>query len=143
MKVTLLFASLFLATGCSSSHANAQLQDQSYQVAVAFNSICCGTASDDFLKTFVQKFNSANKVKIVADIVAGCGREGEYVVLFRSDKLKTATGKKFVADLEKLVPQQEEKNRKLDKSSGGIEVLHNVKVSDYAHCRIKLQKWNY
>lgn len=143
MKILfLLLGVLCIYPGCV-SRTTAQNQDGVYAVGVGFNSICCGTPSDDFLKTFVKAFNKNNKVSITADKLAGCGKEGEYVVLFHTQKLGAATGKKFIAELGKLIPLQNIENKKADNSSGGLEILRNVKASAYSHCRISLQNWTY
>jgi hypothetical protein len=142
MKVFFLVISTLLLHSCRAIPAS-QNPEKLYDAGVGFNSICCGAPSDQFLKTFVKQFNKTNKVKVTADKIAGCGREGEYVVLFHTRKLKAATKKKFIAELEKLVPQQDIKNKKADGSSGGMEVLRNVKLSAYSHCRISPQNWLY
>ena len=114
-----------------------------YPIGISFNSICCGPPSEDFLKTFVNKFNKANNVKITADKIAGCGREGEFVVLFGLGSIKIATREKFIAEVEQLIPVQEAANKSASTSSGGLAVLHNAKSSEYNHCRIKSQNWEY
>ena len=143
MKLLFILLSLFLINCNMAATPAAAGQEKLYVVGVGFNSICCGPASDQFLKDFVKKFNKTNKVTIKADKIAGCGREGEYVVLFPMSKIKAATTKKFIAELEKIVPAREAKNKETNTSSGGLEVLHNVKISDYNHCRIKPQNWVY
>lgn len=143
MKILLLLLSvLFIHPGCASRTAS-QNQEEVYAVGVGFNSICCGTPSDEFLKTFVKAFNKNNSVSITADKLAGCGKEGENVLLFHTQKLGAATGKKFIAELEKLIPLQNLENKKADSSSGGLEILRDVKASAYSHCRISLQSWTY
>jgi hypothetical protein len=57
--------------------------DSSYKVAVAFGSRCCGTASSEFLGKFLKDFNRTAAVKVSADIAEGCGREGEFYILFK------------------------------------------------------------
>jgi hypothetical protein len=143
MKIIFLMLSIFFFNDNGGATPASQNHDQVYGAGVGFNSICCGPPSDQFLKTFVKKFNKTNKVKITADKIAGCGREGEYVVLFHTQKLKAATRKKFISELEKLIPLQEIKNKKADSSSGHLEVLRDVKLSAYEHCRIKSQRWSY
>lgn len=143
MKLVLTLFSFFLMNCNKSASPAAATGDPSYVAGVSFNSICCGPPSDDFLKSFVVKFNTDNDVKLTADKIGGCGREGEFVVLFRLGKIKEATSKKFIAEIEKLIPAQEAENKKTNTSSGGLEVLHNVKGSDYSHCRVKSQNWVY
>ncbi len=143
MKILFLFLGLLsLGTSCKSV-AVPLYQDKAYGAGVSFNSICCGPPSEEFLKTFVKGFNLSQKVKITADKIAGCGREGEFVILFNTGKMKADIREKFIADLEKLVPVQEIKNKQAETSSGGVQVVRDVKSSAYSHCRISSQNWAY
>lgn len=143
MKFIFIFLSFFLIN-CHKGVTPASASDsQLYVVGVAFNSICCGPPSDDFLKTFVKKFNKTHNVKIAADKIAGCGREGEFVVLFNLSKIKDATKQKFIVEVEQLIPVQDAANKSANTSSGGLAVLHNVQEAEYNHCRIKSQNWEY
>ena len=143
MKIIFALLSIFLVSCNKAATPVSTKGDTVYLVGISFNSICCGPPSEDFLKTFVKKFNKANTVKITADKIAGCGREGEFVVLFELGNLKTATREKFIAEVEQLIPVQNAANKNASTSSGGLDVLHNVKGSDYNHCRIKSQNWEY
>ena len=143
MKSILILLSFFLINCNKGATPVSASGEPVYLAGVSFNSICCGPPSDDFLKAFVRKFNKANNVKLTADKIAGCGREGEFVVLFRLNNLKNTSREKFIAEVEKLIPVQEAANKKASTSSGGLAVLHNVKGSDYNHCRIKSQNWTY
>lgn len=112
-----------------------------YGVVVSFGSMCCGTASDDFLKNFVKEFNTKNKVVISAMQVGGCGREGEYKILFSLEKLKESKKIKFVAALKKLIPEQNEKNKIVKASSGPISLEYNLPLNKLENCRGQLTKW--
>lgn len=146
MKYILFLAILISAGACSSSNADtskttASQADKKYPVAVSFGSICCGTPSDDFLKTFASGFNKKNSVKITADIAAGCGKEGEFVILFNLPENKTAINSSFIAELEKTVKETDEKNKIANSSSGGMQVLYDIKTGDYNYCRLGIKKW--
>jgi hypothetical protein len=143
MKILLsLIGMMLLGAGCKTA-AVAQNNDKAYAIGVSFNSICCGPPSDEFLKTLVKNFNRSEKVKITAGKIAGCGREGEYVILFNTEKLKASTRTRFIAELEKQVPLQEIRNKAANSSSGGVQVIKDVKNADFSHCRISLQNWAF
>lgn len=112
-----------------------------YGVVVSFGSMCCGAASDDFLKNFVKEFNTKNKVDISAMQLGGCGREGEYKILFSFEKLKESKKIKFVAALKKLIPEQNEKNKIVKASSGPISLEYNLPLDKLENCRGQLTKW--
>jgi hypothetical protein len=114
---------------------------EKYDAVVSFGSMCCGPASDDFLKSFTQQFNKKNKVTIQAWQITGCGREGEFKILFSVAKLKTAAKKKFLASLKKLVPDQNDKNKKLKASSGTVSLDYNFPKTELPNCRGELIKW--
>ena len=116
-------------------------QDKIYPIAVSFGSMCCGPSSDQFLKDFVKKFNKKNGAKITGEKYAGCGREGEFVIVFSLNKTKKNSCNQFMKELEKLLPQQEAKTKKAKSSSGGFQKLTDVKASDYSHCRLGKTKW--
>lgn len=145
----LLFLALLISAGaCSSSNTDTSKttnlhENKVYPVAVSFGSICCGTPSDDFLKTFTAAFNKKNSVKISADIAAGCGREGEFVILFNLPDNKKTIHSSFITELEKTVKETGEKNKKANSSSGVLQVLYGVKTSEYNYCRLGIKKWNF
>lgn len=68
-------------------------QPVKYDMIVNFTSMCCGTASDDFLQSYVKKFSKKNKVTIPAHKASGCGKEGEYKIMFQLNKLKASVRK--------------------------------------------------
>lgn len=132
---TLLFNNTNQAVIASPAH------DSSYAIGVSFGSMASGPSSDQFLKDYVKKFNKRCKVKITADKFGGCGREGEFVILFPLTKIKKTTRQQFINGLEKLLPAQDAKNKKIKSSSGGFQLLRNVKASEYSHCRMGKSKW--
>lgn len=112
--------------------------DSSYKVAVAFGSRCCGTVSSDFLGKFLKDFNRIAAVKVSADIAEGCGREGEFYILFKVDeKVKIL----FIEKLIPLVNEEETNNRKKDASSGDVEIKYDVLKTAVGHCRLGVRSW--
>ncbi|MEO7489596.1 MAG: hypothetical protein ABIU77_20940 [Ferruginibacter sp.] len=114
---------------------------EKYDVVVSFGSMCCGPVSDDFLKNFIQQFNRKNKVTIQAWQITGCGREGEFKILFSLTKLNRTAKNKFLNCLKKLVPEQNDKNKKLKASSGTISIDYNFPKTELPNCRGELIKW--
>jgi hypothetical protein len=112
-----------------------------YDAAVSFNSICCGPPSADFLKAFIKKFNKDNKVVLNASIAGGCGREGEFSILFSLTGLKAKPKAKFMAAIKTLIPQQQAKNKIANNSSGNMELSYNVTAADFSNCRSGITKW--
>lgn len=153
MKTIALIIALCCMAGLSSCAGNKKniekdmatrpLRDSTYEVAVAFGSMCCGTASADFIFSFLEKYNSRSSAQrdVLADVASGCGKEGEFYILFQ---LTDAEKEKFVAALLPLVEQEEKKNRQKDASSGSISLQFNISVSDLSYCRGGIQqsdKW--
>ncbi|MDN3656403.1 hypothetical protein QWZ08_12235 [Ferruginibacter paludis] len=114
---------------------------EKYDAVVSFGSMCCGPVSDDFLKNFTQQFNKKNKITIQAWQITGCGREGEFKVLFSLAKLKIATKRKFLTGLRKLVSNQNDKNKKLKASSGPVSIDYNFPKTELPNCRGDIVKW--
>jgi hypothetical protein len=112
-----------------------------YDVAVSFNSICCGPPSADFLKAFVKKFNKDNKLVLNASIAGGCGREGEFSILFSLAGVKVKPKAKFMAAIKTLIPQQQAKNKAANSSSGNMELSYNATAVDFGNCRSGITKW--
>ncbi len=139
MKYLIIAIALF-AQGCSSSNGNSTSATGEYVAAVSFGSVCCGTVSDDFLKTFVKKYSSDHNVEIKADVAAACGKEGEFSVLF-----KNAGGNQdnaaFIKELQQLVSAVDAKNRASSTSSGTLELKQAVNASDFAYCRLGIKPW--
>ena len=141
MKYLLLLFTLLL-NNTNQAVVASPTHDSIYAAGVSFGSMCCGTSSDQFLKDYVKKFNKKYKVKITADKFGGCGREGEFVVLFPLTKIKKTTSQQFINGLEKLLPAQDAKNKKIKSSSGGFQLLRNVKAAECNHCRMGKTKWS-
>lgn len=148
MKLKELFRSicciigLFACAGNKNHSKNDQIAnvavDSSYKVAVAFGSRCCGTVSSDFLGKFLKDFNRIAAVKVSADIAEGCGREGEFYILFKVDeKVKTL----FIEKLIPLVNEEETINRKKDASSGDVEIKYDVLKTAVDYCRLGVRSW--
>ena len=112
-----------------------------YDVAVSFGSMCCGTASDDFLKGYIKKFNCKNNVTVKAWVIGGCGREGEFKILFSLSNLKEAKKATLKADLKKLIPEQNKKNKSSGASSGPINLEEDMTLSRLENCREPLAEW--
>lgn len=112
--------------------------DSTYPVSVVFGSMCCGTVSSDFLAKFLKDFNATATVKVTADIAEGCGKEGEFFVLFKIDEKQKAS---FTEKLMPVVNAEETSNRKKDASSGGLEIRYNVPKTDLEYCRLGIKPW--
>lgn len=130
----------------ASLHIQAHSQPDSfslekYDVVVSFGSMCCGPVSDEFLKDFIQQFNKKNKVAVQAWQITGCGREGEFKILFSLTKLNTAVKKKFLSCVKKIVPEQNDKNKKFKASSGPISIDYNFPKAGLPNCMGQLAIW--
>ena len=110
-----------------------------YEAAVHFSSICCGTTSDNFLKDFVSKFNKYYKVKVPAQKLGGCGREGEFYVLFSLEKIKKSVNKQFLSRLKTEVDKQNQVIKTEGQNKGPVSIANNVGFNDLQGCRQELQ----
>lgn len=150
MKYMILLSLFCAILGCSNSkiknvgdskaEPGVAATDSSYPLAVSFGSMCCGTASPDFLKSFIKSFNKKNGSKISADIAGACGKEGEFVILFKMQESKGITST-FKTELEALVVKTDASNRKVNTSSGGISVLQDAKTTEFQYCRLGITTW--
>lgn len=148
MKIKELLIAICCITGfiaCAGNKNNAKNNDMEvmkvdsvYTVSVVFGSMCCGTVSSDFLAKFLKDFNTTAAIKVTADIAEGCGREGEFFVLFKVDEKQKAD---FIEKLVPLVNAEETINRKKDASSGGLEIRYNVIKTDVEYCRLGIRPW--
>ena len=141
MKYAMLlffYATIALSGNCQVPTTSAPLK---YDVAISFGSMCCGTASDTFLKYYIKKFNCKNKVTVKAWLLGGCGREGEFKILFSLSNLKETKKTTLKADLKNLIPEQNKKNKASKASSGMISVEENVPLSKLENCRDSLAQW--
>ena len=138
----ILFILSFLISSCNSK-VNTMQQNPitEYPVAVSFGSICCGTADPDFLKSFITNYNKENNSTMSADIMSGCGREGEFVILINPGQMNAGPLQAMINSLEKTVTATDSTNKRNNSSSGTLELLKNVKKDQFSFCRIALQKW--
>lgn len=109
-----------------------------FKAGVAFNSICCGPADAGFLKTILK---SKDFKRIKAFKASGCGREGEFRILFTFKGVKTAMVKKFMKKLQEKVAKQDAINRANNASTGNMEVLENIKKEELDVCRMGIIAW--
>jgi hypothetical protein len=142
MKQYLLITAMaILNLGAAAQKKNSKQVD--YDVALHFNSICCGAPDNSFLKKFLKGFNKANKVTVKAFIVGGCGREGEFKILLSYSALGKTTSAKLKTQLDALVPKQNAGNKAANGSSGNIELQYNPVADDWQGCRTPLAAWKY
>lgn len=126
---------------CTSLTARETNVPSAFELVVSFGSMGTGTSSDDFLKDYVKKFCKKNKVTIPAFKVGGCGREGEYKVLFSLKKLKKFPAIQFTNGLKTLIARQEQKNRNTDHNSGNIILEYHKKMQEFTYCREPVTAW--
>jgi len=148
MKIKQLFigfcciAGFITCAGNKASSKNDTMQtvakDSSYEVLVSFGSRCCGTVSSVFLGKFLKDYNTKAVTKVRADIAEGCGKEGEFFILFKVDMKEK---KKFVEQLVPLVNKEEIKNRAKDENSGDLEIRYDVQKSNIDYCRMGIRVW--
>jgi hypothetical protein len=138
MKKIVLFALFSISLGLTSM---ANDGTTTYPVAVSFGSMAGGPVSDAFLKKWVINFNKLNKTKVTAVKYAGCGREGEYAIMFSTGKISGDKRKKFLTELKKTVSKQEKINRAEDKHAGNMDIQYNVNSAEYEHCRLGAKAW--
>ena len=109
-------------------------------MVVAFGSMCCGTASNDFLKAYIKKFNSSSKDGIKGWLLGGCGREGEYKILLSFATLKESEKLKLVEEIKNLIDEQNKKNKAVNASSGSINITTNLAATNFEYCRGQLKE---
>ena len=132
MKIIFISLIIFSITS-----AKAQLPPV-FDAGVAFNSICCGPPDESFLKAFM----SCKDYKLIkAYKAAGCGREGEFRVLFSFKGVKPSLAKKFLKRLKNKVIKQDAINKSKNTSSGNLEVLQNIKKEELDNCRSGIIPW--
>ena len=141
MKYTILFflyAAIAISVNGQPPNTSSPLK---YDVAISFGSMCCGTASDTFLKDYIKKFNCKNKVLVEVWLSGGCGREGEFKILFNLSNLKEIKKTTLKTDLKNLIREQNKKNKASNASSGLISVEEDLPLSRLENCREPLAKW--
>ena len=141
MKYFFLLIAFYFITVAGYPYCTTPYQQKKYSIAVSFGSVCCGTSPSVFLSKFLKNFNAKNKVKVMADIAEGCGREGEFIILVIFPKNNLKKERKFLLELEKLVISTDDKNKKENPSSGRIFLLQDVKETDYDFCRLGVKRW--
>lgn len=127
--------------GIKQSLLKDSLNPSKYDIVVSFNSICCGTPSDNFLHELVDSFNNKNRVHVAGWQLAGCGREGESKILFTVKGLKKIAAKRFIKSIKKSVSEQNNKNKIINESSGEISIEYNISLKDISNCRGTLQSF--
>jgi hypothetical protein len=113
-----------------------------YDAIVEFNSMGTGTSSDSFLKEFIVRFNKRYSTLINAYRIEGCGREGEFNILFSLSSLVPGNRKKFITGLKVQVAAENKKTR-LGTGKGNIDILFDILARDVKKCRGSLSKWHY
>jgi hypothetical protein len=141
MKYSILLMCILFAGITATAQGKKASAPATYDVAVSFNSICCGPPSPDFLKAFVKKFNKDNKVKLTTFIAGGCGREGEFSILFSLAGVKARTKAKFMGAIKNQVTSEEAKNKTANSSSGNMILAYNTSSTDYSSCRSGISTW--
>ena len=114
---------------------------KTYPVAVSFGSMAGGPVSDAFLKKWAVTFNKINKTRVTGVVYSGCGREGEYAVMFNCGQMSGDKRKKFLNELNAVLKKQEKINRAADKHAGNMDLQYNVNSLEYDHCRIGAKPW--
>ena len=139
-KIILFYSLLF----CTTLHVqnNINTEPLKYDVIVSFESMCCGTASDDFLKEYIKNYNYKNKDTVNGWLMGGCGREGEYKIFFSLTNLKDAKKTQLTDDLKILIEEQNKKNKFVNASSGSISLSYNLPLKNFDYCSGQLTEWN-
>ncbi len=112
-----------------------------FDVIVSFGSMASGPSSDVFLKSFIKRFAKKHGVNMIGYKAAGCGREGEFNILFSLTGLKSSVKKKFLSELNASVVAQEKKNKQKDENSGNIILDYNKNKNDFSYCRESIKIW--
>lgn len=132
---------LIFSASAKNCHKNNSVVSDKYQFAVSFGSKCCGTASDNFLKEFLTKFNNENKNILKADIVKGCGREGEFIILIRFLKQDALLRSNLEQSLSDVIEKENQKKSAANDSSGYVTLIKDPQEQDYEFCRIPVATW--
>jgi hypothetical protein len=138
MKKIALLSSILLAMTFSSQ---ANDGTKTYPIAVSFGSMAGGPVDDAFLKKWTLNFNRVNKTKVTAVKYGGCGREGEFAIMFNTGKMSGDQRKKFFNELSAAIKKQEKINRAADKRAGNMDLQYNVNSAEYDHCRLGAKNW--
>lgn len=83
-----------------------------YPILIKFESICCGVPSDKPIKLFINKFKKSNHIKkITANRIGPMGREGEYYLAFRLNKLNKKQKSNFIKGIKAAVLKLTDKGK--------------------------------
>ncbi|MFT3981323.1 MAG: hypothetical protein QM687_12685 [Ferruginibacter sp.] len=122
--------------------AEASVSEKSmFPVGVFFGSMASGPADDTFLKEWISSYAKENKVTINGDVYRGCGKEGEYIIVLKTDGAGIKKPEDFKNRLEDLIKKQAAVNKKSNPSAGPISVQYNVTADQYEYCRLGSKKW--
>ena len=138
-KMIIFFSLLFCITLNAQNIKNTE--PVKYDVIVSFGSMCCGTASGDFLKEYVKNYNCKNKDTVNGWLLNGCGREGEYKILFSLAALTDSQKKELKGELKTLIDEQNKKNKTVNASSGSISLGYDLPITNFEYCRGELTEW--
>lgn len=126
--------SVFLMLQSCKSASEAAKNPAPALTVVSFNSICCGVRADTFLKAFFEAFKNKNDVQLSASKVTGCGKEGEYKVMFDTKQLSGSMYKKFSGELKNLIDTESDKHKSSQDGTLNIETMDSIDIS---YCRGK------
>ncbi len=111
-------------------------------IGIFFSSMASGPASDTFLKEWFTGYIQKNNLKVVsADKYAGCGKEGEYIIVIRLGKETSNSLLQFRKTLETVVNKQVAINKIENSSAGPIHIEYAVKEDSYSYCRLGKKNW--
>ncbi len=133
MKTILLAATLLAAT-CNEKNTP---PPDSFEAGIYFGSMCCGTANDNFLKPIVEKY--ADRIRTYK--IVGCGKEGEFRVLFSAPSLPENEMNDFVKELTSLVEKQDAVNRAENATIGRMNIERMIGKEQYEFCRDSIKAW--
>lgn len=71
----------------------------------------------------------------------GCGKEGEFRILFSAPDMPAKDLELFVTRLTELLQRQDSLNRASDPNIGGMNVERNLSKEDYEYCRLPMERW--
>ena len=128
-----LILPFFIATNSIAQNINTVLP-KTFEVVVFFGSKCCGPAKDNFLLEFLSEFKLKTNSSINAWRQGGCGREGENKIFISITNLKKRKQKQFIQSIKKSVFQQNERNKKINESTGDILLSYDILVSASNNC---------
>lgn len=121
MRKVLLAAALFCSTFFFSQ------KNQNY-LKIGYASVCCGTASDKPVTSYLKEFKRKNQIRSLEILMqSGLGREGEYAIYVGTDFLTPNQKKRLVRGLTAVISNQN--NNKQRPNAGNV----NFDPADIAH----------